>query len=57
MLHDRLWVINEKKLPLRQELSNKINNMDHDLDGEKLEGFIETTEKILDFIDEMDGDL
>ena len=37
-----------------EELTNKINNMDHDLDGDKLEGFIEATERILDFIDEME---
>ena len=37
-----------------KEISNKINNMDHDLEGDKLEGFIEATERILDFIDEME---
>ena len=42
-----------QKDPL-ENLSRKINNMDHDLEGDKLEGFIEATERILDFIDEME---
>ena len=37
-----------------EELPHKINNMDHDLEGDKLEGFIEATERILDFIDKME---